>query len=32
MLVLTSTEKQHPRMLDCGKDITTVAGDKNPGF
>jgi hypothetical protein len=32
MLVLMSTEEQHSRMLDCGKDIATVVGDKNPGF
>lgn len=32
MLILTGTEEKHPRMLDCGKDIAALVGDKNPGF
>ena len=32
MLVLTGTEEKHPRMLDCGKDIAALVGNKNPGF
>jgi pimeloyl-ACP methyl ester carboxylesterase len=32
LLVLTGTEEKHPRMLDAGKDIAALVGDKNPGF
>jgi hypothetical protein len=32
MLILTGTEEKHPRMLDCGRDIAALVGDKNPGF
>ncbi len=32
LLVLTGTEEKHPRMLDVGKDIAALVGDKNPGF
>jgi hypothetical protein len=32
LLVLTGTEEKHPRMLDVGKDMAALVGDKNPGF
>jgi pimeloyl-ACP methyl ester carboxylesterase len=31
-MVLTGTEEKLPRMLDCGRDIAALVGDKNPGF
>ena len=32
MLVITGTEEKHPRVLNCGRDMAALVGDKNPGY
>lgn len=32
LLVLTGTEEKHPRMLNVGRDMAALVGEKNPGY